>query len=363
MRDVTYDAYCKTSESKELSALERTSIIIDNLLDTIAVGEEIRGVIGSAAKGRAIFHFIAEEDVFRFEQFIYRAAPYDRMNTMEVGLRGAGRFSLAVVCRKNVFGKDAVVMTCFKEKIESLMTDGALYMLHGDLFAADAKEKIAEAKRLLGLFAEDHPSEAKLLGDLFDEAARQSLISDMISRIVTGVSDRSNYDVCALARQAAEYTNSALGSDLVCAVNGETHDFTGTVSVPPEHMWYLLTTALAASVSISETDKAILEVRIDGNDLTLCFRSPNASLSGFLPEKMKIGEMKELAPGSALRLYLCELVCDRNNIPSEVICRDGAISLCLRIPMILNERRFHYEEEFAVMPEWLALTDAVVMRA
>ena len=334
------------------------ALIIDTAYDTVAVGERLRAAIGSASNGGAILRFIAEDDAFRFEQFVARAAPFDSLKTIRLKLSFMRGYAVAVACRTTVFARDAVLIRFYRSNDELLRSEGEIFR-RASLAFDDTSSALDEAKRLIDALAADRPREARSLRAAFDELMRKSLASRLICDVVTGLGEHDPYDVISLAERAARYVGGMLGAETPF-VSSPKERFSGEVDVPPEHLWYLVTAALGAAVSLSGERSAALDAKARKRSVTLRVAAKSCSLAGVLPAELALGDLRELCPRSSLRLYLCELICDANGVRSSVSCTNDELSISLTIPVSGDARTLHVADA-EPRPEWLAIAEALII--
>ena len=341
-------------------SIESNALIVDGSFRLIAVGDRIRLAAGSAKRGDAVYSFIAPDDLFRFERFVLLAAPYDAMATVEIALRGVPGFATAVAARAEMFGTNTVILRCYKSKNELLASEVTQFYERSFPSGTAGQNRIEKARRIINRAFADRPRDARALDRAFTDVVRHSLTSEMICAIVTAVRDHDDYDVSALAKQAAGYVGGMLCRKIAVSDLRESTRFSGHADVCPEHMWYLCTAALGAALAISKS-AARLVISSDGDGIRFEIRTASKALAASLPETLRLGELREIVPRSALKLFLCELICDENGIASEIVCENGGIAISFTVPLTKDEREFHSTAPAVVQARWLALTEAVII--
>ena len=339
--------------------IEDNALIIDESLNTIALGKRVRLALGSAKGDGVIFRFIEGGDAFRFEQFVCRAAPYDSLKTIRIKLRGLRGYCVAVGCRTRVFGRDAVLLRFYRTVGELLGSEGEV-IRRGALSPEREDGALDDARRIIDVLAAERPEDARSLLAAFDELSRKSLASQVICDIATSFPDHDPYDVIALAERAARYVGGVMCAETPFAAVSGKKRFSGEVDVSPEHLWYLLTAALGSAVSLSDEKRAALAARTGKRSVTVRVTAKRCALAEALPDKLTLGDLRELCPRSSLRLYLCELICEASGVCASVLCEGGELSISFTLPVFGDDRSFH-SADVEPRPEWLAVTEALII--
>ena len=354
------DKEIAVSEKDFANAVDLTAnaAIVDCEMKTVAVGEHLRDAAGSAAKGDFIFSFIKGKDALRFEQFVRAAAPYKSLTTIALEVTGLRGYSRALACRRELFGTSVALVSFYKDNKEILAHAGTQFR---PTFAGGEPGILDNAKRIIESLSDERPNDASTLRAALDDAVRRSLTADLICRIVTERFDHAPFDLASLAKRAADYVNGVLCADTVFSSVGGEAVCSIDPGVQPEHMWYLITSALTAVISLSDGNPASLCVSGGEDGVSMRFSALSASLAHRLPESVSLGELRELCPRSALRLYLCELICEENGISGKVTREGGEIAISLHVPAARDDRTFHSAEHIEPRPEWLVIAKQLII--
>ena len=343
------------------------AVLIDCELGIIASGAQVRRAIGSIRTYRELTGFMPPSDAFRLEQFIIRNTPYSQISTLEVTLRGAGRFKFAAACRQNVFGKSAVVLEFYADKRARLLSDKVYKSnLCASPLSGELNENIEKAKQILALFERSHPDEANALRQIMSSFVRKSLASTLIASITDpGKDTRASFDAAELVNTAANYVKNALAGANVETVYSSTDGKMSPVSpgISPEHMWHLVTCALTSVIGISKHGKSVIGLDRSFDALKMTFSTQCASFVGQMPREMTLGELREILAPSTLRLYLCELICEEHDILSAVSCVDERLEISFEFKLKRHGRKFHrFDTTAKLLPQlWSVVTNVLVI--
>lgn len=364
-REMTPGSHIKGPDASVLSrGLGENCILLDSRLKTLGIGENVRRAIGSVAEKDDISGFLQPADAFRLEEFAGKSSSYAGLSSLELTLSGVPGFSHACACRCHVFGADTVLLTLYANKRDFLLTHESMAAFNfPPLTGSDIPEKIESAHRMISIFAETHPDEAAILRSTVDGLIRKALASSIIFSILSQSGDTSPvYDPAALADRATEHVKGALsGADLAFSHSAASGGGISAPDIPAEHMWYLTTCVLTTAVRMSGHGRTVLNLLTEDGRLIMYTDSPNTPFGGRLPERMTLSEFRNIVPASALRLYLCDLICTEYGVTSEVLCTGDVLKIRFSFRMRGGGRSFHRFDPVFPVAEWEHISEAVII--